>query len=304
MDSDILAVGDKCDHIFEQYIPPIRFALDHCSMPYFSPAALNCGCNEKYNLLIQSIKNHVNQLDHFQFTTDQKIIHQRNILKKRLISVLNNRWSFFVKGTQGFFSWPIFNFDKDFKYNRKEKLWYNSENQPIMKQVNWSKVAKKFNLKYDFFTMKIRDQQGKSIWDNKCDHLQSRIQEKFGVKIQNKNWNHWNGGVFIFNDQSHEFLDYWHEITIQIFEDSYWKTRDQGTLIATVWKFNLQNHPPLDQKWNYICDFNNVLFDFNKEDGTLTSNRKKYSKPEFVHVYHHFGDKTWDFWNWITRDIF
>jgi hypothetical protein len=303
MDSDILAVGDNCDQIFDQYLPPIRFALDHCTMPFFSPAALYCGCWEKYDSLTQSIKKYVDELDYYQFADDHKIIQQRTVLKKRLVEVLNNKGRFLIKGTQGFFSWPIFNFDKDFKYNRKEKLWYNSENQPIMTQVNWSKVAKKFNLKYDFFTMKIKDQQGKSIWDNKCDHLQSGIHEKFGVKILDRKWNHWNGGVFIFDDQSHEFLDYWHDATMQIFEDKYWKTRDQGTLIATVWKFNLQDHLPLDEKWNFICDYNNALFGFNTHDGTLTSNKKKYTKPEFVHVYHHFGDKTWDFWNWITKDL-
>lgn len=303
MDSDILAVGKHCDQIFDEYIPPIQFAPDHCTMPFFSPAALNCDCQEEYDKLIGSIKKYVDEIDHYASSKDSKILEQREVLKKRLVATFSNKWKFLKAGIRGFFSWPVFYFDDDFYYNRKEKLWYNSDHQPIMAQINWSKVAKKFDLKYDYLSMQIKDQKGKSIWVNQCDHLSEYIQDKFQIKVQNKKWQHWNGGVFIFDDQSHDFLESWHEATLEIFQDEKWKTRDQGTLIATAWKFGVQNQKTLDTSWNYICDYNNVLFGHNPQDGTLTTDQKKYKQPQFVHVYHHFGDKKWDFWNWITRDL-
>lgn len=302
MDSDILAVGEHCDQIFDEFIPPIRFALDHCNMPLFSPASVNCDCKKEYDELIGGIKNYVDGLDHYQFSEDAKIIAQRDVLKRRLVEVFNHKIKFLQKGFKGFFSWPVFTFDKDYKYNRKEKVWYNSDHQPIMTQVDWSKVAKKFDLKYDFFTMQIKNKKGKSIWVNQCDHLKEYIKNKFDIDISKNKWNHWNGGVFIFNDSSHDFLNFWHNATMEIFKDPQWKTRDQGTLIATVWKFQLENQTPLAEQWNYICDYNNVLFGFRPEDGTLTKDKRKYTKPQFVHVYHHFGDISWDFWNWISKD--
>lgn len=301
MDSDILAVGEHCDQIFDEFVSPIRFALDHCNMPLFSPAAVNCGCQQEYDNTIQSIKNYVDSLDYYQFTEDEKIIHQRNILKRRLLDVFNNKWKFLQKGLKGFFSWPVFHFDQDYQYNRREKVWYNSDHQPIMAQVDWSKVAKRFDLKYDFLSMQIKNKKGQSIWVNQCHHLPEYIQDKFGVKVKNLNFHHWNGGVFIFGDESHDFLENWHQWSLEIFNDPKWKTRDQGTLIATVWKFGLQKQPPLHEKWNYICDYNNAQFGFRKEDKTLTKDHKKYTRPEFAHVYHHFGDETWDFWNWISK---
>jgi hypothetical protein len=52
--------------------------------------------------------------------------------------------------------------------------------------------------------------------------------------MQLLDWQHWNGGVFLFDDSSVEFLSSWHEKTVmRIFDLPNWKTRDQGTLIAT-----------------------------------------------------------------------
>ncbi len=303
MDSDILAVGEHCDQIFDEYIAPIRFAPDHCTIPFFSPAALNCGCQEEYDKLIGKIKSYVDELDHFQFSDDEDILRQRDILKKRLAVVLNDRVKFLKAGFRGFFSWPVFYFDKDFKYNRKEKLWYNTDNHPVMAQVNWAKVARRFGLRYNYLTMKIKNKEGRVIWNNECGHLPEYIREKFGVEVEKSNWQHWNGGVFLFDKSSHDFLESWHQATMEIFKDPKWKTRDQGTLISTVWKFGLQNHPTLHAKWNYICDYNNALFSYNQQESTLTDDGKKFIRPEFVHVYHHFGDTTWDFWNWVTRDF-
>jgi hypothetical protein len=94
-----------------------------------------------------------------------------------------------------------------------------------------------------------------------CDHLREAIAGKFGVEVTDPEWQHWNGGVFIFDAESVELLDTWHDYTRQILADPYWKTRDQGTLIATVWKFGLQDHPTLPPKFNYIVDAMRGLLD-------------------------------------------
>ena len=87
-----------------------------------------------------------------------------------------------------------------------------------------------------------------------CDHLRQAILEKFGVAVPDPNWRHWNGGVFLFDSDSTEFMDMWHAFTRSIFDDPAWKTRDQGTLIATVWKQGLQKQAVLPRIYNYIVD--------------------------------------------------
>lgn len=87
-----------------------------------------------------------------------------------------------------------------------------------------------------------------------CGHLHSAIRKKFGVQITDAGWRHWNGGVFVFDDDSAGFMDLWHRQTLAIFGDPYWKARDQGTLAATVWKLGLQQHPTLPPGFNFIVD--------------------------------------------------
>ncbi|HXA14200.1 MAG TPA: glycosyltransferase [Opitutaceae bacterium] len=87
-----------------------------------------------------------------------------------------------------------------------------------------------------------------------CEHLHEAIHKTFGVKITPKAWQHWNGGVFVFDEASSEFMDLWHKNTLSIFKDPYWQIRDQGSLVATVWQMGLQNHPLLPREYNFIVD--------------------------------------------------
>jgi len=298
LDSDILALGDHVDDIFEQYKAPIRFAADHCIMPLFSPSALNCGCKEKYDQFIDDINDYIDRLDPYRSSADEAIMAKRETLKRELVKVFKNKPHLFWNGIKYFLSWPHFKFHPDFYFNRRKKLWLTKDHQPIMTIVQWPRVAKKFGLRYNYLTMDVKFPNGRSIWVNQCDHLAERITEKFGIPVIEKEWQHWNGGVFLWDDASHAFLDTWHDYTKQIFEDPAWKTRDQGTLIATVWKFGLQKHPVLDKKWNFICDYNNQLFSVDQQKSQMTDDGKNYVAAELAHVYHHYGDASWDFWNW------
>jgi hypothetical protein len=87
-----------------------------------------------------------------------------------------------------------------------------------------------------------------------CDHLQEAIENKFGVALSEPDWQHWNGGVYLFDSESIEFTDTWDRYTRSAFEDPRWKTRDQGTLVATVWKLGLQNQAVLPGTYNFIVD--------------------------------------------------
>jgi glycosyltransferase involved in cell wall biosynthesis len=89
---------------------------------------------------------------------------------------------------------------------------------------------------------------------SKCDHLIQAIRNKFKVEVSDPEWPHWNGGVFLFSSEAKPLLDLWSRYSKAIFNDSHWKTRDQGTLIAAVWRLGLQGTPTLAAKYNFIVD--------------------------------------------------
>ncbi len=87
-----------------------------------------------------------------------------------------------------------------------------------------------------------------------CDHLRQAIRRKFKVTVAERKWRHWNGGVFVFDRNSSDFMERWHRNTLSILDDPGWKTRDQGTLAATVWQMGLQDQPTLSRDYNFIVD--------------------------------------------------
>jgi glycosyltransferase involved in cell wall biosynthesis len=116
-----------------------------------------------------------------------------------------------------------------------------------------------------------------------CSHLSQAIERKFGISVPDE-WVHWNGGVFLFGPDSVAFLDTWHTLTLQIFEDPYWKVKDQGTLVTTVWKYGLQSQPRLPGKYNFILDPANHNLHFRRAEGYSLHESLPGIHPTFLHV--------------------
>jgi hypothetical protein len=91
-------------------------------------------------------------------------------------------------------------------------------------------------------------------YNSECDHLREAIATKFNLEITEPDWQHWNGGVFLFDNESVDFLDTWCKYSSNAFSDPRWKKRDQGTLIAAAWTHGLQSNHPLPRRYNYIVD--------------------------------------------------
>lgn len=298
LDTDILATGGHIDHLFDEYLSPIRFAPDHCKIPQFSPYAVNCNCLEIMEEKRLLVNKYIGEYDPISSTTDPVLVEKRhklfNVFQK---SKQNGRLSvtFYLRY---FFSWPYFHINEEFRFDRRKKTWLDQQNTPLMHKVNMRKVAKKSGLRWIYRKNIIALEDGRDVFKNHCHHLIQYIDSKWQIKVADPNWQHWNGGVFLFSDDSKEFMDTWHNYTMEIFKDPNWKTRDQGTLIATVWKLGLQKHPTLDKKWNLILDYYNQQLEI-LDDGQITLDGKTKINPEFVHIYHHWGDTGWGIWNKI-----
>ena len=107
-------------------------------------------------------------------------------------------------------------------------------------------------------------------------------------------------GVFEFDKRGHAFLDTWHEKTVRIFGLPMWRTRDQGTFVATAWEFGLQNARTIPKRFNTIIDPNIAATMVSRAGDVLTTDAFLSTVcPVFSHVMGRFGDDTWDVWRWV-----
>lgn len=119
---------------------------------------------------------------------------------------------------------------------------------------------------------------------NQCPHLVQAIGQQYHIQIP-PDWVHWNGGVFLFNRRSVDFMQTWHQLTLNTFELPLWRTRDQGTLIVTVWKHGLQNQQCLPQQFNFIADLNNADLTISPAGAYALHPGLPKIKPFFLHLY-------------------
>lgn len=299
LDTDVVALNNEVDFIFNEYKTPITFAPDHCKVNQFSPYAVNCSCLEKFKAQQNEFEKASEKHDRNIKITDASILEQQKKLLAHFESLKNDFIKKAITALRYFSSIKKFNLNEDFYFDKKQRSWiYKPTNQAVLHEVPVKKIEQETGFKYSKWTQQWLNKNGEDIWQVQCTHLPAFIQSKFDIDVVS-NWQHWNGGVFLFNDSSHDFLNTWHNKTMEIFKDKNWKTRDQGTLITTANEFGLQKHPTLDKKWNFIADYYKNSVDF-KENGLFTDdNWKTNQKVNFVHIYHHWADETWSLWNWV-----
>ncbi|OQA00272.1 MAG: hypothetical protein BWY70_00750 [Bacteroidetes bacterium ADurb.Bin408] len=301
IDTDVIAVSKDVDTIFDLYVPPVTFASDHCALREFSPYAVNCDCNENK-------RNKYRQLDALQDKHNPNTSIKDPFLQdkaKQLIKTfyLQKRkpFRYGLLMARYFLSPRYFSLDDEFYYDKRKEIWHFADGRPVLYSISgyYRKIEKESFFRWHKSRQIWLDDTGENAYIAYCNHLTEEIQKKFGIIVSDKDWQHWNGGVFLFNKESHAFLDAWHDKTMQIFETPAWKTRDQGTLVATAWEFGLQNHKRLPQAYNFIADYYKQNITFDRDKGFSTDKFKTLIKPFFIHVYHEFGRSDWDVWQAI-----
>lgn len=187
-----------------------------------------------------------------------------------------------------------------YRYSPKEQLWYDAEGKLVFDDNVLVKAIERHSaFRWDRVHFYWKNESGRRVSWPQSDALRQLIREKFGVVVAQKNWQHWNGGVFLFNRASIPFLEQWLEWCLATFDDPLWKTRDQGALIATAWKFGIQNHPTLPIEYNFIADYYHPRLQYLGGFTFRFHGSERLVRPHFLHIYHHFGDQSWDVW----RDV-
>ncbi|HEY1037257.1 MAG TPA: glycosyltransferase, partial [Candidatus Paceibacterota bacterium] len=82
-------------------------------------------------------------------------------------------------------------------------------------------------------------------------NLPDAIRYYFGIDVD-PDWRLWNSGVFLFDARSKDFLDTWHQFTVKTFDLPQWKVKDQGPLVAAVWRHGLQRADRIPSTYNWL----------------------------------------------------
>ncbi|HXK82221.1 MAG TPA: hypothetical protein PLO05_08695 [Bacteroidales bacterium] len=302
LDSDIVAVSEDCNKIFEYNPDPVLFVKDHCKFSYFSPDAMNCNCkkvqlteNEKFYEKFNSVfPKPIN------FDSQQKIEEKENLdnlfkeLKsyklKNILPSLNYLISrYFLRTNRIRIG--------HYEFISSEKCWYNDTGEIVDFDFPYYEKKLKRDLGIYYKANNWYDTEGNILTPKMpfCSHLSEHISKNYCILIPD-NWQHWNGGVFIFNHKSIEFLEYWHKITLEEFNDDKTKTRDQGTLAVAAWKFGLQDMKTMPLKFNFITEYANPEIKWDSTKGYTYNNYRNTFEPVFLHIYHHWGDEDWSIW--------
>lgn len=192
--------------------------------------------------------------------------------------------------------------ERGFYYDNKEEAWYTNDRVLFLPNIT-KLIERNSSYWYDQTSDTWYDGDNNRVFKHECNHLKEAIKKDFDVDVKQADWQHWNGGVFLFDTESIPFLDTWHRLTLEAFNLPYWKTRDQGTLITTVWKMGLENQPTIPFQFNFIADYhhptmmyeNNLTFRIKVGEPTIA--------PSLIHIYHHWGDTSWKVWSDVEKHI-
>lgn len=268
IDSDILAIGENVGSIFSEYISPISFVADRASLNFYSPYAVNCECVKKHS---QRPMRRMERIAWF---------YKGLVDIELTVEASKNNPFYFLRKWQYSLSSKYYRLNRKYRLEKESGVWYLNDGQAMIFEEFKFKEMEDFVLE--------------------CSHLHEMLQKEFGLQDLPTDWQHWNGGVFLFDNNSHTFMEEWHNTVLSLFSKEGWKTRDQPALIATVWKFALQEHPTLDTKWNFMVDYKGGKLTITEEGDMLVSDGKIVPLPEFAHVYLRFGDENWPVWNFLT----
>ncbi len=193
-----------------------------------------------------------------------------------------------------------------FDWRLDERRGYDEAGRLLLTDVPFY-VAGQSEFRFDAERGEWVDGEGERVFHGPCDHLRAAIAEDFRIVVTDPDWQHWNGGVFLFeagaDSPAAPFLDSWHELTLASFDLPRWKTRDQGTLIAAAWKHGLEGQATLPKEFNFLADYHKPGLNFDPAHGFSFADRPGFVKPYLVHVYHHWGDRDWAVWTWLEATL-
>lgn len=302
LDTDVVALSPECDDVFNHKQGAVTFGADHCRMPKFSLNAVKCDCVERNNQRIAELEVLKEQYDPARKWRDPVVEEKKRLLQKKFDTIKLNKLNYFLISVRFMTTVNTFKLDGDNFYHRRTKSWHDKDGNVIIpfRESMVNDIQDNSDWKWNEEKQRWITGEGVDVYNLTCPHLGQFIYKRFGVEVKDKDFQHWNGGVFLFDDNSEAFMNSWFDKTMQIFEWPEWKVRDQGTLIATAWEFGLQNNPLLPKKFNFLSDWNNLDMIMDDAGNFTDDGFRTVVRPALIHIYHNFGRKGWDVWDYVS----
>jgi hypothetical protein len=331
LDTDVVAVSPEVDRLFDHYTAPIAFCTDHCRMRQFSPTAVHGEQHEKEWALQKQVLALMSEAEEASGPAAHResiraLLHDWE--ESRKLRATGGLWKKYQDLGRPVWLRPLtklaYRLAGHHIYHEPNGDWYASRALPP------KLFFARRGYRFDEASEKWYTLAGEAVWDTglvrrtveaqtpvrwdakrqrwstpdgknalgilESDALRERIAEKFGVQVSEPDWQHWNGGVFLFDETSVPFLETWNTWTQAIFDDPAWKTRDQGTLIASVWAHGLQDHPTLPLEFNFLADYHHPTMRYLGQLRFQLQPEKPPIAPCLLHIYHHWGDDRWAVW--------
>lgn len=301
LDSDVIVLGPECNNIFHNYNPPVSFAPDHCAFGEYSPHAFQCSCEEEFVAGAETFRQKIKgYFPDFSFDSQQA-----NADLKKLTALFGEMKKHPLRNTSTIIRYLIaryiFPVEKvqlgEFVFMKKNRCWYNANNEMISfdNRYHRKKLWKKHRIFFNNGDCYDENHRLLTPRTAHCTHLSEYLKKKYGVDIPTS-WRHWNGGVFLFDFRSEEFMKCWHNTVQHEFSNSLTKTRDQSALAMCVWKNHLEQHPTLPVAFNFITGIGSGNIRWNADTGYSTPDANQIPDIHFLHVCNRWGDASWDIW--------
>ncbi len=280
LDTDVVALSSDCDLVFNAFHAPVTFAPDFVQMDAFSRFAVNCGCE---NQLTQATLAY----NHASDVYDTTLAKSYNQACQEIDALTANNKRTWIHSAAAWMKYYFGNsqyyvLNEQYKQEKSTGRWTDKDGISLEEKYDRIKfLAREIGLPWDD-THQDFMLNGSPLGTYTCQHLHQAIDQKFGVDSIPKNWQHWNGGVFLFDESAYSFMEFWHNASLSIMKDDAWKVRDQGTLAAAVWYFGLHHHATLASGFNRIIDLA-AQYVAVMDDGTLIVNGEM-EHPALLHA--------------------
>jgi len=307
LDSDVIAISTDINNIFKHFTPPVSFAPDHCTIDYFSSGVMYCNCVEEFRIMEEKFHFMKNYFPQFN-SDDKQICKKREELKTTFNNLRINPFKNSLQGLKYFVNRYLirpkeFKLNGDFYFSFKDYCWRDVCGNLLDYDYRHYKVRLKRKYKILVRDDRWFDHKNRELIPQAphCSHLREHIKKHYHISIPAE-YQHWNGGVFIFDKSAIDFFRNWHDYTmLEIKRKKIKPYDDQGTLAVCAWKFGIQNKNTIPIKYNFITDYGNQSVKYEKSKGFTYNNFKTVFNPSFLHVYNQWGNKDWDIWQAVIE---
>lgn len=307
LDSDVVAINDTINQVFEHYHAPITAAYDHCSFDYFSVGVVNCQCRSEFREIEEQFAMMLNYFPEIKLN-EEHIQQQRLMLKSVFRKMKFNLFADKCKGLK---------YIQQRYLKKQNDIVLNGQIRFSFADYCWRNMQGDIlDFDYPYYYGKLKKEHGIYIRNAKwyhrsgrelapdtphCSHLRHYLRKNYGINIPG-NWRHRNGGVFLFGHESKNFFAQWHTYTMSEIEKGYIKPYDdQATLAVCMWQHSIENSNLLPDEFNFIADHGNKNIAYCSTRGYTRNAFATISTPALLHVYNEWGNPSWDIWQSVIE---